>query len=160
MQHRHRILVPIQWYPQLFWYIEKSYHQVRRTKQMQVIQIARFVKKSMDYIILSKFKIILRLLFNLKPKEMAEISRNVSHMDRSEIKVWNSGRGGGDISYAERDFETENFTWSGLFSRDYFYVKTTRHSRSQLGQFFVHRFEIWQFSYSKITKVQTVSAFF
>ena len=57
---------------------------------MQVIQIARFVKKKVwiMYIILSKFKtIILRLLFNLKPKEMAEISRNVSHMDRSEIKV-------------------------------------------------------------------------
>ena len=50
-------------------------------------------------------------------------------------------------------------TFLKVFSRDYFYVKTMRHSRFQLGQFFVHWFEIWQF-YSKITEVQNrVSVF-
>ena len=52
------------------------------------------------------------------------------------------------VSYIENDIlEQKKITGSGLegtqkllkaFSRDYFYVKTMRHSRFQLGQFFVH----------------------
>ena len=46
------------------------------------------------------------------------------------------------ILYTERDFETENFTGSGLEGTPkllkVFYVKTMRHSRFKFGQFFVH----------------------
>ena len=50
--------------------------------------------------------------------------------------------------HIKRDFETEKFHGNGglewtpkllkAFSRDYFYVKPMRHSKFQLGQFFVH----------------------
>ena len=80
----------------------------------------------------------------------------VSHMNRSGGKALNQRKKYCNISYTERDFETEKFdrevgsrgrqTFKSFFSRDnFFYVKMVRHSRFQLKQFFVHWFEIWQF---------------
>ena len=70
------------------------------------------------------------------------------------------------ISHRQNEIlKQKNLTGSGfegtpkllkeLFSIYYSYVKITcmRHSRLQLGQFFVHWFETWQF-YSYITEVQ------
>ena len=73
-------------------------------------------------------------------------------MDRSEVKLYN-GEKNAVISHIQNEIlKRKNFTSSGLegtpkllkvfFSR-LFYVKTTRHSRFQLGQFFVHGFGIY-----------------
>ena len=58
-----------------------------------------------------------------------------------------------DISYTERVLKKINFTGSGLegaqkvlkASRDYFYVKTMRHSKFQLEQFFPTDFKFGSF---------------
>ena len=63
-------------------------------------------------------------------------------MDRTEVKLENSKKNS-VISYAHNEI-SKNFTGSGfeeapkLFSRDCFHDKTMRHSKFQLGQFFVH----------------------
>ena len=46
-----------------------------------------------------------------------------------------------------------------FFSRLFFFVKTMRHSKFQLGQFFVYWFEIWQLGLGFRTKFKTMSAF-
>ena len=78
----------------------------------------------------------------------------VSNMDRSEVKLSISEK---DIviSHIQNEIlKQKNLTGSEFegapkllkaFFSNYFYVKTMRHSRFQLGQFFVHWFEIWQF---------------
>ena len=74
-----------------------------------------------------------------------------SNMDRSEVKLSISEKYI-VISHIQNEIlKQKNFTGSEfegapkrLKAFFYFYVKTMRHSRFQLGQFFVHWFEIWR----------------
>ena len=71
-------------------------------------------------------------------------------MDRSEVKLWN-GKKNCDISYTERDFETEKlhrkWAWGSTKTfKSFFFLRLFLCQNCEtLGQFFVHWSEIWQF---------------
>ena len=103
---------------------------------------------------LSILKQYLMLLFSMKFKKMVKMRLLAILIDlRQSFKIAKKIV----ISQIPNEIlKQKSFTRSGLkgtpkpflnklVSRDYFHVKTMRHSRFQHGQFFVHCFEIWQF---------------